>query len=111
MSALPITITSTLCKLIPLLGSDKSGEIVATVSAIGRVLSANRLDWHDLASALCPPLVEDWQETLAYCAARNRCLRQRDREFIDSLSRWYGQPTPKQMAYLDGIARRLRGAR
>jgi hypothetical protein len=111
MSTLPITLTPTLCKLIPMLGSDKSGEIIATVSAIGRLLTANRLDWHDLAGALLPPRTEDWHETLIYCAGQTGRLRERERDLIISLSRWQGQPTPKQMAYLEGIARRLRGGK
>lgn len=39
-------------KLIPRLGSDQPGEILATVAAIARVLRASGCDWHDLADAL-----------------------------------------------------------
>jgi hypothetical protein len=39
-------------KLIPRLGSDQPGEILATVAAIGRVLCAAGCDWHDLADVL-----------------------------------------------------------
>lgn len=39
-------------KLIPRLGSDQPGEILATVAAIERVLRAAGCDWHDLADAL-----------------------------------------------------------
>jgi len=36
-------------KLIPLFGSDKPGEVLATVAAIDRRLKATNRDWHDLA--------------------------------------------------------------
>lgn len=47
-----VPITSKLEKLIPRLGSDADGEIVATVRAIGRALKSSGCDWHDLAAAL-----------------------------------------------------------
>ena len=49
-------------KLIPLLGSDKPGEVIATASAIGRTLERAGCDWHDLADgverAALPAVVE-----------------------------------------------------
>jgi hypothetical protein len=36
-------------KLIPSQGSDKPGEVLATVAAIDRRLKATNRDWHDLA--------------------------------------------------------------
>jgi hypothetical protein len=41
--------SSKLQKLIALLGSDKDGEVVATVRAIQRTLKTNDCDFHDLA--------------------------------------------------------------
>jgi len=38
-----------IAKLLPLLSSDKSGEVVATAAAVGRLLAAAGLTWHDLA--------------------------------------------------------------
>ena len=38
--------------IIPRLGSIHDGEIVATVRAIGRTLTAANLDWHDLAATV-----------------------------------------------------------
>lgn len=38
--------------LIPILGSDKDGEVVATARALVRVLKANDLDFHDVVAAL-----------------------------------------------------------
>jgi hypothetical protein len=66
MKPLPATITPTLAKLIVMLSSDRDGEILATVAAIGRVLAANRVDWHDFAAAMLSP-IEDWHELISFC--------------------------------------------
>jgi hypothetical protein len=39
-----------LAKLLPLLASDQSGEVVATARAIGQTLQRGGMDWHDLAA-------------------------------------------------------------
>lgn len=49
-----VPITDKLGKLIPRLGTDADGEVVATVRAIGRALQSHGCDWHDLAAALKP---------------------------------------------------------
>jgi hypothetical protein len=41
-----------LAKLIPVLGTDKPGEVVAAIEAIKRTLKAHGCDCHDLARAL-----------------------------------------------------------
>lgn len=51
MNALTV-VTPKLSLLIPRLASDQDGEIVAVVRAIGRVLAASKLDWHDLAAGI-----------------------------------------------------------
>ena len=43
-------ITPKLCKLLPRLASNHSGEVVATVAAIDRTLRGADCDWHDLAN-------------------------------------------------------------
>lgn len=48
MRAAPIP--ARVAKLLPLLGSDKAGEVVATAAAIGRTLTLAGLDWHALAA-------------------------------------------------------------
>lgn len=40
--------------LIPRLGSEFDGEVVATARAIERTLKSQKLDWHDLAAAVAP---------------------------------------------------------
>jgi hypothetical protein len=45
---------SKLSKLLPLLGSDKPGEVTATAAAIIRALESESLDLHDLAASIGP---------------------------------------------------------
>jgi hypothetical protein len=107
MTPLPATITPTLGKLIPRLASDHPGEVVATVAAIGRVLEANKLDWHDLAAAV-QGSPEDWQDTLAFCAMRTDHLSDKEKEFLKTLAHWRGKPSAKQLDWLEAIATKLR---
>src|SRR3954452_7385985 len=46
------SIAPKISKLIPMLGSDKPGEIIATAAAIGRTLKGVGRDFHDLALAI-----------------------------------------------------------
>jgi hypothetical protein len=103
-------------KLIPRLGSDHAGEVVATAAAIGRVLRNGGCDWHDLAGAItvlpkpqAKSADDDWRATLAFCAMHTDCLKMREREFLKSLAHWRGDLTEKQRTWLDDIAARLRG--
>jgi hypothetical protein len=104
-----------LSKLIPRLGSDHAGEVVATAAAIGRVLRNGGCDWHDLARAVTPlpkPPVklasDDWRATLTFCAMYIGRLKMRDREFIRSLAHCRYDLTEKQRTWLEDIAARLR---
>nr|BDD44739.1 hypothetical protein 5 [Rhodospirillaceae bacterium] len=56
MSAL-VPIAPKLAKLIPLLSSDKEGEVLATVRAILRALDREGLTIHDLAALVTAPPV------------------------------------------------------
>jgi hypothetical protein len=104
-----------LCKLIPRLGSNHAGEVVATAAAIGRVLRNGGCDWHDLARAVTLPSKspvklanDDWRATLAFCAMHINRAKMRDREFIRSLAHWRCDLTEKQKDWLEDIAARLR---
>jgi hypothetical protein len=52
MNALAAPVAHKLQKLLPLLASDKGGEVLGTVNAIRRTLGAHGLDLHDLAKAI-----------------------------------------------------------
>jgi hypothetical protein len=115
MSSGLTTIALQLGKLLPLLGSNHDGEVVATARAIRRLLQGTGHDWHDLVSALHLPAARshacrDWRDDLAHCAATIDLLSEREREFLRSLAHWRGEPSPKQLDWLAAIASRLRGA-
>jgi hypothetical protein len=109
-----------LCKLIPRLGSNHPGEVVATAAAIERVLRGAGHDWHDLASALTTArkqeprqepeeTTKDWRDTVAWCAAHHpKRLSEREWDFLRSLKGWRGDLSEKQKHWLDGIAARLK---
>ena len=63
---LPATCTTKLAKLVPLLGSDRDGEVLAAARAIGRTLAASGADFHDLVLAIGgerdePPKRQRWE--------------------------------------------------
>jgi hypothetical protein len=106
--------------LIPLLGSDKDGEVVAAARAIGRTLRAEGRDFHDLARALERNSTDnqqnggvphrDWRAELKFCAQNLRHLNGRERDFIVSLSEsvHWREPSQKQTSWLGDIAEKLR---
>lgn len=52
---IPQELCSRLSKLLPMLSSDKEGEIVAAAGAITRTLTSAGFDWHDLTNRLSMP--------------------------------------------------------
>ena len=52
---LPPELGEKLTKLLPMLGSDQMGEVIATVEAIKRALTAHDRDWHDVTAAVTLP--------------------------------------------------------
>ena len=123
MSALT-PIAPKLAKLIPLLSSDKDGEVVATARAIERTLRAEGCDWHDLATAVTrepekqiiyikPPEPEpkDWCELARWCRDHDdERLNVKERSFVcDMASRLVcgGEPSERQAAWLRAIYAKL----
>jgi hypothetical protein len=108
--------TPKISKLIPLLGSDKDGEIVAAAKAIGRTLRATGCDWHDLASlVVSPPRVPgtggsqlDCKQMAEWCL-RNAADRmtERERAFVANMGRTWAHATDRQADWLEAIYRRL----
>jgi predicted nuclease of predicted toxin-antitoxin system len=50
-----------IAQLLPRLGSNFDGEIIATAKAIERVLHSSSMDWHDLTKAITAPPPIPWQ--------------------------------------------------
>ncbi|MEH2569783.1 hypothetical protein [Bradyrhizobium sp. AZCC 2289] len=119
-------------QLVRLLGSDKSGEIVAAATALKRALRGAGLDLHSLAEVTeraliaVPPPHEldddalddtDLAAVIRFCLGCADELTDRERMFVadmDRLARRLGnrlELTPKQEVWLLAIFDRVRGAR
>jgi len=101
-------------KLIPLLGSDKPGEVLATVAAIDRRLKATNRDWHDLADALTSddqigdtPTLSDWRRAVSECLLHIESLTPREVSFLRNI-RWSSRISAKQTAWLGDIWQQVR---
>ena len=116
---LPALIQSKLVKLIPMLGSDKDGEIVATVAAIGRTLRGAGLDWHAFATAVAGRVDEPTPAGNLAVARIDRMLASPslsswERHFLHSIRdqaiMWGDdfEPSEKQLAVIYRIARKVR---
>lgn len=120
-----------LAKLIPLLSSDKDGEVVATARAIERMLRGIGLDLHALAAALAaepevkvvvvyrdPPKKaaepDTWAALATWCRENaHRGLSTKERLFVCDMAHRLicdGEPTEKQAAWLRAIYAKLRKA-
>jgi hypothetical protein len=109
--------TAKLGKLIRMLSSDQPGEVTSAARAIVRTLQAAGTDIHalaDHAERLQEPPRENnnkrrsWRDRRAWCAEHSGHLTARELEFITSLARWRGYPTPKQMDWLEAIEEKIR---
>ena len=114
-------ITHKLDPLVRRLASDKDGEVVACVRAIGRQLANAGLSFHDLADRLAAPEaateddvlpVSDYAAAVEWLLATD-CgdLRAREIEFLESmrdiLRKW--PPRPKQARWIEALVERLGG--
>jgi hypothetical protein len=121
MSAALSTIAPRITKLLPLLASDRDGEVVAAVRAIDRTLKAEGLDWHALAAVFAaddgtadaPPTwgslgVESRIRWLQTVGCSPGLLSEWEYNFVADITArlmdWpYYAPTAKQQAILDRI--------
>ena len=126
-----IALAPKLDKLLPLLASDKDGEVVAAARAVGRTLAAAGLDFHDLAAAVAAPAVSSgrwpptdeirhrWadiprNERTAWLTAMQRSgvLSPWEENFVDSilaqqLYRPWAELSLKQRTILDRLVRKM----
>jgi hypothetical protein len=112
-------------RLIRLLGSDRSGEVVAAATAINRTLSAVGLDLHYLAdvteralvTAKPEPILEHHEPVatmIGFCWIHLGQLSAKEQDFIinlEKLVRRLGErfdPSDRQLAWLISIYDRIR---
>jgi len=123
---IPATTLRKIALIIPRLGSEHDGEIVAAARAIGRMLNTANCGFADLTDALLPATEhtvharqpsppKPWKHTAMWCAQYGaNILSDRELEFVDSLLRSTSFRTlsPRQLAWLEAIQSKLsmRGA-
>ena len=115
-----------LAALIPLLGSDKPGEVAATAAAITRQLAKAGADWHDLADTLTvqpvlfnaddtaqPPVFYDHLRACEWILQTDAGTRlsTRDREFVVDMQQklHFWKASPKQATWLRAVILKLGG--
>ena len=130
-AAKPIDI-SKIRKLMRMLASDRSGEVVAAVAALGRALNAADMDFHDLADAVAeglrpcqptnasweplPPDPHSWESMAWYAFYSHRHLPDHDTDFVRHalLGRVgfdLGRATPELIRRLRSIVAKVKAAR
>ncbi len=110
--------------IIPRLGSDHDGEIIAAAKALERTLASANHGFSDLADAILPPPpitpplkkpATDWKQAARWCAVYGvGVLTDRELEFVDDLaaSKGFRTLSVRQDAWLASILSKLsmRGA-
>jgi hypothetical protein len=113
-AALATVETDRIAKLVRLIFStDKSGEALAAIAAVKRILASEKLDAHWLADRLYQS--EEHQRhddgddrSLAWwCYHHRDRLSPRDRQFIEALTKWRSPLSPKQQKWLRDILAKL----
>jgi hypothetical protein len=106
MSTIPPSSHERIRQLIRLLGSDKSGEVVAAAAALSRTLAGTGNDFHDLANSLLPTELElqkkPHQAIAESCLKLNTAkniLKPHELKFINDMTKW-NKPTEKQLEWL-----------
>jgi hypothetical protein len=112
------------------LSTDKDGEALSALAATRRTLAANGLDHHTLAAAVetglrAPAVADpaepyrprqerhehqarDWRAEVKFCHRHRDQLFGSEHGLIDTLLKWQGMPTPKQLDWLGRIIERMR---
>jgi hypothetical protein len=116
--------------LVRMLGSDKDGEALDAARALKRVLKAHGADFHTLAALIEAPSPSpsssfrdgsfrdsddeeddlDWEVMVDICVAHLDRFREKEQQFLESMQRWRGEPTEKQLGWLVALFERVRRA-
>jgi hypothetical protein len=129
---LPLAVRPALAKLIRLLASEIDGEVLAAVRALGRALKQSGCNFHDLASIVEVPSTAPsaraeadlrnhfggddgetelpWQRMVNVCIGHPGCFTSKERQFLQTMQRWRGTPTRKQLNWLLALFERVRRA-
>lgn len=114
-ASLPSAVTPKLAKLIPMLGSDRAGELLAAVYAIQRTLKAAGSDLHAVAAVIERagrpegPSRPTWVDHARFCLQSGQ-LNERELEFVTDMARRsrFKPPSPRQVEWLSALYARAR---
>src|SRR4051794_29275256 len=104
-------IAERLAKLLGRFGSDFDGERATAARMADQLVRSSGLSWADVLGVAdaddTPPTGH--RELAAWLLRRLPDLSERDRQFLETMSGWWREPSPKQQqrAWLDGLARRV----
>lgn len=108
-----------LVRVCGMLGSDHDGEVVAAARQAERIRKALGLSWDDLLISPARPTshgrppphdIPDWRRACQLCMTRFDILSNWEMTFLQSLARYRGQPSAKQLAVLERLIARCRQA-
>lgn len=112
--------TDRLAKLIRLIFStDKTGEAIAAIAAVKRMLAAEKKDGHWLADQLTAPITlptpdkcaeRDDRSAAWFCFHHRKRLSPKEQAFIENIISWSGPLSDKQRKWLQDIVDRLEAA-
>jgi hypothetical protein len=105
--------TNKLAKVCGMFGSDHAGERAAAAALADRMVRELGLQWTDIISVPLVPAESvsadsvSWQDALDVCLDHVHELDPRSRAFVQSLARWRGEPSEKQLVWLLDIYGRV----
>ncbi len=94
-----------LAKICGMFGSAHDGERAAAAALADNLIRSAGLTWHDVINLSPKPPSVDWQIKVERC--RIGRLWPREQQFIETLLRWRGRPTEKQLKWLGDIYLRV----
>ena len=104
-------------KCVLMLSSEHDGEVLSAARSINRILAAIGLDWHWLISRLNAPPGPAAGRSTAFAGdhqlaarwlldSRGSALREKDRDFLETMTVWRGAPSEKQAVWLVNLCQR-----
>ena len=116
MTPASATTIARLVKVLGMLGSPHVGERAAAGLKADQLVKQLGLRWLDIIAVERAPTTVaadggeiSWRAMLRVCHDCSDELSVKERGLIDTLSRWRGAPTPKQIKWLTDIYERLWG--
>jgi hypothetical protein len=105
-----------LAKIAGMFGSSHPGERAAAALKADQLVRACGETWTSIIAdrQLPPPhdwrrrTPDDWRTMVNACLFRIETLSPKEKSFIQSLARWRGEPSPKQMTWLKESSRACR---